>query len=328
MSSRPIRMRRNAAMPAILAAGALLLATACGGPPGQAAYPARDVQIIVPYPAGSSIDTTTRALAEVINNQGKLGKRVQVVNREGGAGAVGTTAALNAEPDGYTVGVLPDGPLTLIPHTEEVSYDPETISVISEATISPVMFVVPEDSPYRNLRDLTDAAKARPGSITLGEGPLNYAVPAEKFEQVTGTRFKHVSFDGDQATTTALLGDNLDVGVMQLAGAFGQLKSGKVRALAVASAEPIDLAKDVPTFHEQGVDLEWEAYNVVVAPPELPDAVNEKLTEVFGSAAESKEFAETARDVGLVVSGADSAAASKRLADKSAAAADLLAPSR
>ncbi|WP_199434504.1 tripartite tricarboxylate transporter substrate binding protein [Qaidamihabitans albus] len=327
MSIRPIRMRRRAAMPAILAAS-VLLAAACGGPPGQGAYPARDVQIVVPYPAGSSIDTTTRALAEVINDQGKLGKRVQVVNREGGAGSVGTTATLNAKPDGYTVGVLPDGPLTLIPHTEEVSYDPQNISVINEVTISPVMFVVPADSPYRDLRDLIDAANVRPGAITLGEGPLNYAVPAEKFEQLTDTRFKHVAFDGDQATTTALLGNNLDVGVMQLAGAFAQLESGKVRALAIASAERVDLAPDIPTFDEQGVGLGWEAYNVVVAPPELPDAVGKKLSEVFGSAVRSAEFTKAAQDLGLVVSGAGSAAATKRLTDKSAAAAGLLAPSK
>lgn len=327
MSIRQVRMRRRAAMPAILAAG-VLAAAACGGPPGQAAYPARDVQIVVPYPAGSSIDTTTRALAEVINDQGKLGKRVQVVNREGGAGSVGTTATLNAKPDGYTVGILPDGPLTLVPHTEEVSYDPRNVSVLSEVTISPVLFVVPADSPYRDLRDLIDAAKARPGSITLGEGPLNYAVPAEKFEQLTNTRFRHVSFDGDQATTTALLGENLDVGVMQLAGAFAQLESGKVRALGIASAERIDLAPDVPTFAEQGVDLEWEAYNVVVAPPGLPDAISTKLSEVFGSAVTSAPFRQAAKKLGLVVSGADSAAATKRLTDKSAAAADLLAPSR
>ncbi|EHR50649.1 hypothetical protein SacmaDRAFT_2403 [Saccharomonospora marina XMU15] len=327
MSIRPIRLRPRAAMSAIIVAGALVVA-ACGGPPGQAAYPARDVQIVVPYPAGSSIDTTARALAEVINSQGKLGKRVQVVNRAGGAGSVGTTATLNAKPDGYTVGILPDGPLTLVPHTEEVSYDPESISVIDEVTISPVMFVVPADSPYRDLGDLVDAAKARPGAITLGEGPLNYAVPAEKFEQLTGTRFKHVSFDGDQATTTALLGNNLDVGVMQLAGAFAQLDSGKVRALAIGSAERADIAPDIPTFQEQGVDLEWEAYNVVVAPPQLPDAVSKKLSEVFSSAVASAEFTEAAQQLGLLVSDADSAQAAKRLTDKSAAAADLLAPSR
>ncbi|PRX46677.1 tripartite-type tricarboxylate transporter receptor subunit TctC [Prauserella shujinwangii] len=327
MSISPIRTGRRAALPAIFLAGALL-ASACGGPPGQGTYPVRDIQIIVPYPAGSSIDTTTRALAEVINDQGTLGKRVQVVNREGGAGSVGTTATLNAKPDGYTVGVLPDGPLTLVPHTEEVSYDPENISVLNEVTISPVLFVVPEDSPYRDLGDLIDAAKARPGTITLGEGPLNYAVPAEKFEQLTDTRFQHIAFDGDQATTTALLGDNLDVGVMQLAGAFAQLRSGKVRALAIASAERTDLAPDIPTFREQDVALEWEAYNVVVAPPELPGAVATKLSDVFGSAVRSEAFTKAARDLGLVVSGAGGAAAEKRLTDKSAAAADLLAPAQ
>lgn len=326
MSPRPVRKR--VALAAILAVG-MLVATACSRPgaPG-ASYPARDVQVIVPYPAGSAIDATTRALVEIINDQDKLGGRIQVVNREGGAGSVGTTAALNAKPDGYTIGIVPDGPLTLIPHTEEVSYDPEAVTVLSEVTTSPVLFAVPDDSPYQDVGDLVDAAKADPEAITIAEGPLNYAIPAQKFEQLTDTRFKHVKFDGDQATVTALLGHNVDVGVMQLAGVMPQLKSGKLRVLAVASADSIDLAPDIPTFGSQGTDLEWEAYNVVVAPQGLPGEVQKKLADVFSSAVNSVEFADAARTLGLVVSGADGETAKARLTQKSEEAADLLAPPR
>ncbi|MCT2581864.1 tripartite tricarboxylate transporter substrate binding protein [Actinophytocola gossypii] len=323
MTTRPVP--RRVALCSVVAAGALVVA-ACGGPPGGGTFPTRDVQVIVPYPAGSSIDTTTRALVEVVNDQNELGRRVQVVNREGGAGSVGTTAVLNANADGHTVGIVPDGPLTLIPHTEEVSYDPETVTVLGEVTTSPIMFVVPASSPYQGIEDLVAAAKANPESITMGDGPLNYAIPAEKFEQLTGTRFRHVKFDGDQATTTALLGDNLDVGVMQLAGAVAQLESGKLRALGIATAESVELAPDIRTFTDQGVDLEWEAYNVVVAPPDLPDDVRTKLSDVFSAAIQSPEFTAAATDLGLVVSGADGETAKKRLTDKAAEAADLLAP--
>jgi tripartite-type tricarboxylate transporter receptor subunit TctC len=323
MSARSARSR--VALVAIVVVGALV-ATACGRPGQGAAYPARDVQVVVPYPAGSAIDATARALVDVINEQGKLGKRVQVVNKEGGAGSVGTTAVLNAKPDGYTIGILPDGPLTLIPHTEEVSYDPVKSTVLSEVTTSPVLFAVPGDSPYQDIGDLVDAAKANPGTITMGDGPLNYAVPAQKFEQLTDTKFKHIKFDGDQATTTALLGGNVAVGVMQLAGVTAQLKSGKLRVLAVASTGPVDLAPDIPTFGSQDVDLEWEAYNVVMAPDGLPADVEKKLTDVFEAAVNSVEFADAARELGLVVSGLDGRAATKRLTLKSDEAAQLLAP--
>jgi tripartite-type tricarboxylate transporter receptor subunit TctC len=324
MNARPVRKR--VALVAIIAVG-VLVATACGRPGGQgAAYPTRDVQIIVPYPAGSAIDTTARALAEAINDEGKLGRRVQVVNREGGAGSVGTTAVLGAKPDGYTIGILPDGPLTLIPHTEEVSYDPKAITVISEATSSPVLFAVPGDSPYRDVGDLVDAAKANPDTVTIAEGPLNYAVPAQKFEQLTGTKFKHIGFDGDQATATALLGGNVDVGVMQLAGVTAHLESGKLRVLAVASVQPLELASDIPTFADQGVDLKWEAYNVVVTPQGLPDDVEKKLAEVFNSAITSVKFADASAKLGLVISGADGETAKNRLTLKSEEAAELLAP--
>jgi tripartite-type tricarboxylate transporter receptor subunit TctC len=308
---------------AAIAAGVLVTA-ACAGSADKATYPTRDVQVIVPYPAGSAIDATTRALAEVINDQGKLGRRVQVVNRAGGAGSVGTTAVLNAKPDGQTIAIVPDGPLTLLPSTEKVSYDPKAITVISEVTTSPVLFAVPGDSPYKNIGDLVAAAKARPGEITMGDGPLNYAVPAGKFETLTGTKFKHVKFNGDQATTTALLGHNVDVGVMQLAGGMAQMKAGKLRALAIAAAEPIDLAPDIPTFDQQNVALEWEAYNVVIAPKGLPADVQKKLADVFGSAIKSQEFATAAQKLGLVVSGADGKTAQDLLTKKAAEAADLL----
>ncbi len=325
MSARPVGKRNRAGLRAAIAVVGVLVTAACGGQAGQAAYPTRDIQVIVPYPAGSAIDTTSRALAEVINEEGKLGRRVQVVNRAGGAGSVGTTAVLNAKPDGHTVGIVPDGPLTLIPRTEKVSYDPAAITVISEVTTSPILFAVPGDSPYKDIGDLVAAAKARPGTITIAEGPLNYAIPAQKFEQLTGTRFKHVKFDGDQATVTAMLGGNVDVGVMQLAGGMAQMASGKIRGLAIASAEPIGLAPNIPTFTAQQIDLQWEAYNVVIAPKGLPADVERKLGEAFGSAIKSQKFAEAARKLGLVVSGADGATAKARLDEKTAAA-ELPAP--
>jgi tripartite-type tricarboxylate transporter receptor subunit TctC len=305
-----------------------LLVTACNRPGQGGAYPARDVQVVVPYPAGSAIDATARALADVINKQGKLGKRLQVVNKEGGAGSVGTTAVLTAKPDGHTIGILPDGPLTLIPHTEEVSYDPANITVLSEVTTSPVLFAVPGDSQYQDVGDLVADARANPGAVTMGDGPLNYAIPAQKFEQLTDTTFKHIKFDGDQATTTALLGGNIDVGVMQLAGVTAQLKSGKLRVLGIAAPEPVELAPDIPTFDAQDVDLDWAAYNVVVAPAGLPSDVEQKLAEVLAAAVDSVEFADAARDLGLVVSGLDGTAAGNRLTDKSEEAEKLLAPPR
>ena len=317
-------IRKRCTLAAIIAV--TLLAAACNRPGGGAAYPVRDIQVIVPYPAGSAIDATTRALVDVINKKGDLGKRMQVVNKEGGAGSVGTTAALGAKPDGYTIGVVPDGPLTLVPHTEDVSYDPTKITVINEVTTSPVLFAVPGDSPYKDVGDLVEAAKASPGSITMGDGPLNYAVPAQKFEQLTGTKFKHVKFNGDQATTTALLGHNVDVGVMQLAGVTAQLKSGKLRVLGIASAQPVELAPDLPTFSAQQVDLEWEAYNVVVAPDGLPADVSKKLSDVFADAVGSVAFADAAHKLGLVVSGLDGQAAKNRLTLKSEEAEKLLGP--
>ena len=316
--------RRRAYVAAIALATTLPLA-ACGARGNDpSSFPQRAIQVVVPYPAGSGIDTTTRALADIINDGDALGEDLQIVNRDGGGGSVGTTEILQAKADGYTVGVVPDGPLTLVPQTEDVAYDPDALTMIDEVIESPIIFVVPGDSPYQNLQDLVDAAKAKPSSITIAEGPLNYAIPATEFEQKAGVELKHIDFDGDQATTTALLGNNVDVGVMQLASALPQLKSGKVRALGITSAKPVDLVPDVETFASQGVDIEWSAYNMVIAPDGVPDDVTEELEGAFSDAIESDEFSDAAEKLGLIVSGVGPGEATQHLSDKTEASTPIL----
>ena len=309
-----------------VATAVALLASACGSSTeaGGDGYPKRDVQIIVPYPAGSGIDTTTRAIVDIINDGDDFGKRLQVVNREGGAGTVGTTTVLNAKPDGYTIGVVPDGPLTLVPQTQKVSYDPKKMTVIEELIAGPIMFVVPNDSPIADVAGMLKAAERNPSGVTIGEGPLNYRIPVDMLEEESGVKFKRVKFDGDQATTTALLGNNLDIGVMQLASALPQLTSGKLRALALTAAEPNALAPDIPTFASAGFDLVWEAYNDVIAPAGLDDGVQKKLAAVFNAAVKSEEFAAAAKKLGLTPSGVGPEKAAQRLKDKTISAADVL----
>ncbi|GAA1911308.1 tripartite tricarboxylate transporter substrate binding protein [Nocardioides hwasunensis] len=308
---------------------ALTVSTAaCGARSAGDIYPQRAVQVVVPFPAGSGIDTTTRALVDIINASGDLDNDLQVVNRDGGGGSVGVTQVLNAKPDGYTIGVVPDGPLTLLPQTQEVAYDPTALTAINEIITFPIIFVVPKDSPYEDLQDLVDAAEADPGAITIGEGPLNYAVPADQFEQETGVRLKHVDFEGDQATTTALLGKNLDVGVMQLASALPQLGSGDIRALGVTSPERVDLIPDVPTFGEQGIDIVWEAFNTVIAPDGLPPEIADTLVETVADAVASDDFASTAETLGLIVSGAGPDEAVRHLEEKTKASAPILEASQ
>ncbi len=316
------RLRPAAAL--TVAVALTLSVSGCSGSTSSADFPVRTIELVVPYPAGSGTDLIARTLVDAVNKTGELDKDVQVVNVDGGNGTVGTAKVLNGKADGYTVALLPDGPFTLVPHVEKLAYDPEKADILTGVATGGVMVVVSAKSPYRTLDDLIEAGKKSPDTVTLGEGVLNYAVPAQLMEDATGAKFKGVPIESDAASTTALLGGNLDAAMMQLAGALPQIKGGKLRSLGIMTPEPSSLAADIPTFASQGVDLDWSGYYAVMAPDGLPDDVESKLQEAFASAVSSDEFGTATSKVGIERWEADGAAASKAFEEKSDKAETIL----
>ncbi|WP_235736825.1 tripartite tricarboxylate transporter substrate binding protein [Nocardioides alcanivorans] len=306
---------------AALALISALALTGCAREDSASSFPNRPIEMVIPYPAGSGTDTVSRLIAETVNAEGDLGEKIQVVNRDGGNGTVGTSAVANAKANGYTIGMLPDGPLTLVPHVEKLSFDPDKLDLLTTVVESSVMIVVPASAPYKSLDDLFAAAKANPGKLTMGEGPLNYTVPLNMIERTVDVDFKSIPVDGDGSSVTALLGKNLDASMMQLAGALPHLKAGKLRALGIMSPEANPLAPEIPTFASQGFDLKWAAFYVVAAPAGLPDDIHDKLTEAFTNAVKSDKFVKAAGDMGMTASastGAEAAAAVKEKYDLAA----------
>lgn len=276
-----------------------LAMSACAAVGGTSEYPNRPIELVVPYPAGGSADASARVLAQAVNDEGTLGARVQIVNRDGGAGTVGTGSVLNADPNGYTLGFLPDGPLALQPLANDLPYDHEALTPIVEASESPVILIVKADSGYDTLERLLDDAKSNPDSIRLAEGPLNYQVPASILEEKTGAKFRRLQFEGDAATTTALLGNNVDAAITQLSAVQGQVADGAFKILATATSETDPLTPDVPTFVESGVDLVWTFSSLVVGPEGLPEDVRETLETAFSEAVESDAYVEALETFGI-----------------------------
>lgn len=296
---------------AVAAVGGLL--SACGAPGGtgddQDAYPQKTIDVVVPYPAGGGSDVIARALVDEINAGGNLEYDLQVVNKAGGAGIVGLTEMINSKADGYTISISPSGPVSLHPAMADVAYDPMTdLTFIAGLTRGGALIAVPGSSPYQTIEDLVAAAKANPGTITMGEGPPAYQIPLALLESATGAEFSHVDFDGDAATTTAILGGNIDATLTQTAAAIPQVAAGTMRVLATVGSERSALLPDVPTLAESDIDVDFEAPYGVYAPAGVPDEVVETLAAEVQTAVESKALKEKASAAGLELkfsSGAD-----------------------
>lgn len=290
----------------VLVGGLSLVMTACGAPNSGAAsdaYPTRPVDVIVPYPPGGGSDAIARALVDSVNASGDLEHELQIVNRDGGGGVVGTSEVLNAEPDGQTIAFAPEGPITLQPAVEDVPYEPLDMTPIMQITNGPVVIAVPGDSPYKTVEDLVAAAEKDPGEVGMGEGPLTYSRTVSLLEEASsGAEFKRVDFEGDAASTTAILGNNIDATMTQIQAVLPQHKAGKVRVLAVTSSERSEFLPDVPTLEESGYDVETGAVYAVFGPAGMPSDVVDQLTATFEKALASPEFTKIADAAGLPIS--------------------------
>ncbi|WP_313408412.1 tripartite tricarboxylate transporter substrate binding protein [Aeromicrobium sp.] len=287
-------------------------------------FPSRTIEVVVPYPPGGGSDVLARALVDEINASGDLDADMQIINREGGAGVVGVGETLSADADGYTVVVAPEGPITLQPQVTDVSYEPLDLTPIAQVTRGPVVIAVPDDSPFKSMDDLVAAARKSPGTVTLGEGPLSYAVPAAQIEQMEDVSFRHVDYEGDAASTTALLGANVDAAFTQISGILSQVKSGSLRVLAVGSPERSTFMPEVPTFKEAGIDIEATAVYAVFGPAGIPSDVADVLTEAFTTAMASPKFEKVAETAGLPIQPAEGDELMTYFTDRSAEVQDVI----
>lgn len=286
---------------------ALGLASACGVSETEVAsdYPTRTIDVVVPFPPGGGSDVLARALVDAVNASGDLEEKMQIVNREGGAAVLGVSEVLTAKPDGYTVAMAPEGPITMQPQLGGVSYDPLEMSPVVQLTRGPMMIVVPADSPFQTLDDLVEAARQNPGDVSLGEGPLSYAIAAAQIEQHEDVTFRKVKYEGDAATTTAVLGGNVDATFSQPSSSLSQVRSGALRVLVIGGDERSEFLPDVPTFKESGLDMEVVAAYGVFGPAGLPDEIVEVLEDAFLAAMKTDEFQAVADTSGLPVEAGD-----------------------
>jgi tripartite-type tricarboxylate transporter receptor subunit TctC len=263
----------------------LALAAFAGGALAQS-YPARPVKIIVAFTPGSATDIIARLLADAFTKS--MGQTFIVENKPGAGGIVGTEAAKNAPPDGYTLTACPSGPFGINPGIySKLPYDPiKDFEPISNLVLTPQVIVVGAQTPYKTLKDLVDDAKKKPGEIaygSLGTGSTSH-LTMEAFQREAGIKLNHIPFKGGAEAQTQIMGGAFPVMSDTISGILAQVTAGKLRPLGVAIPQRSPYI-DVATIAEQGYrGFESVGWIGICAPAKTPVAIIDKLN------AEVKKF--------------------------------------
>jgi putative tricarboxylic transport membrane protein len=259
-------------------------------------FPTKEVQIIIPWAAGGATDLIFRALAATTGKY--LGKAVVVVNRPGGAGAVGYTECMKAQPDGYTL-VSAITPLTILPHQVTTAFTYKSFEPVINVVRDPGMFLVRSDAPWKSLRDFIDYAKKNPDMITVGNSGAGGGVHliALAFQQAAGVKFNHIPFSGGGPSVTALLGGHINAVTVSPPEGIEHVKAGKLKIIALFSEKRFELFPDVPTVKEQGIDFVMGQWRGLAAPKGAPADAIKKLHDAFKQGMEDPVFRKNATDM-------------------------------
>jgi len=230
------------------------------------------------------------------------------VNRPGAGGAVGMGVAAKSAPDGYTI-LMGLSSISIFPVSDRINgkepaYELKDFAPIALVTADPTVLVVRTDSPYRTVKDFVDAAKAQPGKINYSSSGVygTLHVSMEIFANAAGIRLFHIPYQGGGPAVTALLGGQVEALASGPAAAIGQIRGGKMRALASWSTERLALLPEIPTFKELGYDAEFYIWTGVFAPASTPQPILMKLRQAVREAANSAEFKSAMEKVSTPVS--------------------------
>ena len=272
-----------------LAAALVLLA--CASLASAQDYPAKPILFLMPLQAGSAVDVMVRIVAEKMSSG--MGRQIVVENQPGAAGMIGAERVKRAAPDGYTVGVLNDSILTMIPNVRPVPYDPlkdfTPVGVVAGITW---VLVANNDLPVKTVGELVTYAKARPGKLDYSSGGVGSPqhVAMEAFKAATGTYMVHIPYRGATQAALDVISNQVQVHFSAVSIVQPSITSGRVRALGVPSAKRSPLLPNVPTMAEAGLPgFEWQTWASLVVPVGTPKPIVNRLNAELVKAVSSPD---------------------------------------
>lgn len=293
----------------VLAAGAATgAAAALGMKPAmaQADYPSRPVTVVVPWGAGGGTDATARIIAAILEKD--LGQPFNVVNRTGGSGVVGHSAIATAQPDGYTLGMI-TVEITMMHHQGLTELNPTSYTPLALMNEDPPGIQVKSDSPYKTVKELSDAIKSKPAGTFkasgTGQGGI-WHLALVGWLTAMGLKPDHVPWvpsNGAAPAMQDLAAGGIDMVTCSVPEAKAMIDAGKARSLAVMAPQRNSAFPDVPTLKEAaGIDYSVGAWRGIAGPKGLPAEISAKLTAALKKAYEAKEFKDfmAARGFGMV----------------------------
>lgn len=275
---------------------ALALGLSACGDSGDAAanYPEKRIDYVLPFDPGGESDITARLQQAPLEEE--LGQGVTISYQPGAGGALGWSELTRSRPDGYTVMGCNIPHIILQPMLrDDAGYETEEIKPVYFFQSTPNALLVPADSEMQTVEDFVAAAKENPGAMSVG-GSGDFSanhIGTLQFADVAGIDVSYTPFDGTGSAVPALLGGHVDA-LMSYTPQIEQL-GDQVKALAIATEEPME-GLDVPTFKDAGYDVVDGAYRGVCVQEDTPEAIIDKLADVFAAVNEDEELVQDFRD--------------------------------
>jgi tripartite-type tricarboxylate transporter receptor subunit TctC len=273
-------------VPSRLAAFASALLILAAVTPAQA-QDSRPIRLVIAFPPGGPTDFVGRLIADKAKDL--LGQSIIIENKPGANGAIGADYVAKSPPDGTTLFLTTLGAVAVTPHMRtDIRYDSvKDFAPITQVVLNTTLMVVRAESPFNSIKDLTAAAKAKPGEITFASTGVgsNTHLSLELYQQAAGVKLVHIPYRGAAPALTDLLGGQVQVFAADAAALMGQIKGGKIKALGAASGRRNPMLPDVQTLAEQGyADTTVDNWYGLLAPAGTPPAVITKIHDAFAAA--------------------------------------------